>query len=276
MAPNDLSERRQHQRHRVFRIEVKVATASAFRASYLRDVSAGGIFVRSHKPLPQGTRVVIELGVAGTLPLRIPGEVVRLEANGFGVRFDALTDEQQLGLNALVAANTAPPPAPEAEDLHSVRLQLAEAHGEIEAYEQSLANAREHEMEAVQRAERAELERELFERTTRELTAKLAAVEAERSRLTQVLQSTQARLTTLDAEHRGLETERSQAQKVSQALEGELERLRFEFSTQRFDEARRELQELTEQLSDEKLKNMALQRALERFAAMGGKVGLNG
>lgn len=257
---------------------MKVATASAFRASYLRDVSAGGIFVRSQKPLPQGTRVVVELEVAGTPPLRIPGEVVRLETTGFGVRFDALTGEQQFGLNALVAANAAPAPTPArtVDDIHAVRLQLAEAHGEIEAYEQSLANAREHEMEAVQRAERAELERELFERTTRELTAKLAAVEAERSRLTQVLQTTQARLATLDAEHRGLESERSQAQKVSQALEGELERLRFDSSTQRFEETRRELHELTEQLSDEKLKNMALQRALERFAAMGGKVGLNG
>jgi Tfp pilus assembly protein PilZ len=293
VAANDSPERRQHERHRVFRIEVKVATTSAFRASYLRDVSSGGIFVRSQKPLPKGTRVVVELGVASTPPLRIPGEVVRLEPTGFGVRFDELTREQQLGVNALVAMAAAPKPA--GDDLETLRKRLAEAEGQIEGYEQALATAREHEMEVVQRAEHAEFERTLFEKKSRELSDTLAIVEAERSRLAQSLQVTTTRLLALDADQRAwrakqrlgedgrrdelvarLETERDQAQKVSQALESELERLRTELSAQTLDETRRELKVVTEELSDEKLKNMALQRAFGRFVAMGGKHGVNG
>ena len=299
------SERRQHSRHRVFRIEVKVATQDAFRASYLRDVSRGGIFVRSRKPLLATTRVVVELNVAGGPVLQIPGEVVRVEPVGFGVRFDALTAAQQEGLATLIAGARDESPG---QDLSKLHAQLAEARGEIEAYEQSLAAAREAEMEAILRAETAEFERGLLAETAHELTTKLAAVDAERLRLSDLLRVTGARLAALDEEARArradeqhhaeerkqgadssqahekelrelearLAREQEQAAKLSRALEGELERLPREAASQGLDEMRSELQELTEQLDDEKLKTMALQRALERFASMGGTVRVGG
>jgi uncharacterized protein (TIGR02266 family) len=226
-------ERRAAVRHRVFRIEVRVASLDSFRASYLRDVSTGGLFVRSAKPLPVGTRVMVQLTLAALEPVALPGEVVRLEPTGFGVRFSTLDEKQQTSLDALLAsveptlARVAATTWRQTADQTAVlSAQLAEARGAIEGYEQTLARLRESEMEAVMRAELAEFERTVLVEGMKELTARVASLEHEKLR-------------------QGLDDDEVQA-------------------------LRHEAQKLSQSVDEERLKTLAVQRALERFLAMGG------
>lgn len=271
-------ERRQHERQKTYRVEVKVASPEAFRASYLRDVSSGGLFVRSARPLPVGTRVVVQLSVASRLAT-LPGSVVRVEAGaGFGVRFDALSEEQRGAIAALIA---------EHQERHSDAghvTSLAEAKGVIEAYEQALATLREELSEATERAETAVFERSVLVDHVREIEASLKARVEDHVRLSGVLIATRERLTLLETR---LRTESTQHQTQLQDARGQLEResaLRrdLELELERLRSAlagnpetarlRDEMKELSSQLDDERLKAMALQRALERFVAMGGQI----
>src|SRR5688572_17332259 len=72
---------------------VRVSTRDRFRSSYLKDVSEGGIFVRTEKPLVVGAEVVVDLLPPGwASPLRLKGQVVRTQtdpgAAGMGVKFE--------------------------------------------------------------------------------------------------------------------------------------------------------------------------------------------
>jgi Tfp pilus assembly protein PilZ len=274
-------ERRAAVRHRVFRIEVRVATFDSFRASYLRDVSTGGLFVRSAKPLPVGTKVMVQLKLASLDPVALPGVVVRLEPNGFGVRFSMLNAAQQASLDALLAhvqPPSLPTPVPMASspsvlaaDLAaSLSAELAEAKGAIEAYEQTLALLREAEMEAVQRAEAAEHERRVLVDGMKELTARVAALEAERASLQTIVSTSQALLQN-EREVAKSALARSEAERASlQQLETELETLRASLGNEEVQALRREAQNLSQMVDEERLKALAMQRALERFVAMGG------
>ncbi len=274
-------ERRAAVRHRVFRIEVRVATFDSFRASYLRDVSTGGLFVRSAKPLPVGTKVMVQLKLAALEPVALPGVVVRLEATGFGVRFSALNAAQQSSLEALLNLVQSPPlptPAPmasspsaeAAEQSANLSAQLAEAKGAIEAYEQTLALLREAEMEAVMRAETAELERRVLVDGMKELSARVASLEAERASL-QTIVSTSQHLLQKEREVAKSAVARSEAEHAAlQQLESELETLRASLGNEEVQALRREAQNLSQMVDEERLKALAMQRALERFIAMGG------
>jgi uncharacterized protein (TIGR02266 family) len=171
-------ERRQHHRHKTWRVEVKVATPEAFRSSYLRDVSAGGLFVRSRTPLPIGSRVAVVLDVDGR-ELRLSGTVVRHEPAGFGVRFDALDDEKRLQLEALAASSRT--------SAISAVADLAEARGIIEAYEENLAALREAETAAVQRAELAAFECTVLQEHLQRVQRALDEALAENARLARAL-----------------------------------------------------------------------------------------
>lgn len=243
-------ERRAHERHRVFRVEVRVATPESFRASYLKDLSRGGFFVRSAKPLPVGARVAVHLVVVDRPPLALTGVVVRHAPGGFGVKLDAPPPAQREALDALIREVVDAPP----EDLATA---LAEARGSIEAYEETLALLRESEAEAHQRAEQLELERRVLADGVRDLSEKLARLRNERATLTSLLTESRALLMKHAAPPQAAVPEQSEQLRE---LTAECERLRAE------------LQDATAQLDDERLKAMALQRALERFAAMGGTI----
>src|SRR5262252_6010091 len=91
-------DRRQHDRVRAPRILVRVPSIDKFRAHYLRDLSAGGLFIRTEKILPVGTEVDIELVPPGldrplTLHARVArtvdDEPARLAGTlGIGVQFE--------------------------------------------------------------------------------------------------------------------------------------------------------------------------------------------
>lgn len=296
-------DRRQHQRQRTYRVEVKLATPELFRASYLKDVSHGGIFVRSQKPLAIGTRVVIQLVVAERIAA-LPGVVARVqEGMGFGVKFDDLTPEQRADVDALISQHQEP--SPEAE----VEAKLAEAQGIIEAYEQTLAGLREELSEATERADHASFERQVLADHARDLEAKLQTQLKDNARLTDVLRASEERLKALEKEvtRRVLEDKKRQAEldqakgvihkrsaevqqleadfarrleerdkresELRNGLDAELKAVRAALTKEpEIAKLRDEMRELSSQLDDERLKALALQRALERFVAMGGNI----
>ena len=315
-----MENRRQHTRHKVFRFEVKVASRETFRASYLRDLSEGGLFVRSQKPMPMGAQVAIELSPPDGGPLKLTGTVVRIEppdaeqkGGGFGVKFDDLDAATTDALHAALRAYEEPPvdQAPTAEDVFLLRTQLADAHGAIEAYEETIALLRESEMEAVSKLEAAELDRATLARVAAELDLRALELEHERTRLHESLAGMQAQLEAMEEEAERLrhqsssfdeemiaaremmqntraehDVERDQAvaqvrekakreQEASVAqrarLESELLELRQQLSAEGLHDMRSELRRLTGELDDEKLKSMSLEKALERFKNMGGR-----
>ncbi len=303
------SERREHVRQKVSRVEVRVATRESLRASYLRDLSMGGLFVRSRQPLPEGTPVVIELSVEAESPLRLRGEVVRQErlpdgtARGFGVRFSMVDLETTQALESILAAHREPE-----TDGPAVGTQLAEARGTIEALEEAMALLREREMELAQRLETADAERGVLMSVAHELQGRVQHLEAERTSLranveallgrlakgegeASSLRETSARITAelmvarttaskTVSEHQAivgriaaeLEVESERSAALQRAFEGEVEALRAQLEAKDEGALRGELQDLSAQLDDERLKSMALERALQRFVAMGGMI----
>jgi uncharacterized protein (TIGR02266 family) len=275
-----LDNRRLHTRHKVYRIEVKVASVDSFRASYLRDLSQGGLFVRSRQPLEIGTVVTLELHIPDEeLPLALSGTVARVEAQGFGVKFNELDLTAKAKLDKILrrfdpgADTESHPVAPLPADLQT---QLSEAQGHIEAYEMMLSHLRESESEAQIRAQTVESERDLLADAARELTLQVQKFEAERLRMTEAGEVMKLHLLAMERELTALRLARAtpdpkegREATLRLRLEAEVARLRGELEQSDLGQMRRELQELLGQLEDEKLKTMAMQNALERFMSKG-------
>lgn len=287
-----------------------MASAEAFRASYLRDLSMGGLFVRSKQPLAKGTQVVVELVVQDQAPVRLRGEVMRQEhgpdgtARGFGVQFSMVDAETKAALEEIMRLHrqlVTPPPSTEKAQLET---QLAEARGTIEAYEENMALIRQSEAEAHQQLEAAHAERELLAKASQELQARVKALEAERAQLQadvaalveglskgdselNVLHQTTARLAaelkaTRSAQTNGeeavnrlmaeFEIEAQRAAALKAELDAEVRSLKEQLAQKDDARLRAELQEAAAALDDERLKSMALERALQRFVQMGGVI----
>ncbi len=268
-------ELRTGQRRELLGLEVRVATIDSFRATYLRDVSSGGLFVRSARPLAIDSQVVVQLTLASLAPVSLPGVVVRHEPGGFGVRLSALEAEQRAGLEALLRSvqPTASSPSSAGAPREAVlQTELAEARGAIEAYEQTLALLREAEMDAVMRAEQAELERSVLVVGMKDLSARVSALEQERASLQTLVATTQG-LLQKERELVRTTVTRNETERASlRQLEAELEALRRSLSNEELQGLRREVQTLAQLADEERLKALAMQRALERFVSMGGSV----
>lgn len=291
------AERREHERKKVLKVEVRVASTEAFRASYLRDLSLGGLFVRSKKPLPLGTAVVIELLVATLEPVRLHGDVVRLENDkdgqprGFGVKFSDVDEATQTSLQAIIAAASAPVTPPPQAEASTLAAELAELRGTVEAYEEMMASMHERETEYAEKIESLRAERKLLNNVAGELQARVKLLETERKSLDAKIEHLVAELAKHQSENQAikdtshrlalelksnlaleLESTSAAAEEHRKALEEEIKALRQQLDDENSARMRSELQELSAQLDEERLKSMALQRALERFSAMGGVV----
>ncbi|MFT3841234.1 MAG: PilZ domain-containing protein [Myxococcaceae bacterium] len=302
-------ERRAHERHRVFRLGVKVATRDAFRASYLRDLSEGGLFVRSQHPLPLGSQVAIELAPPNHPVLSLLGKVVRREDTGFGVQFGDLDPAVKAAIDALLAEYQEAPSPTEA-DSTALIAEIADLKGSVEAYEEELARLRESETALLEKLELSEAEKKVLEDVVTGLQSKAEELEYERAKMTALLSEAADQVTRLQAEAvtegqraNDLANEMAASKEMFQELKAEhakdvkrqLEELRVRSkkeldaaTTQRaalmaelrtmqqqlqdgaFTKLRDELRDVSSQLDEEKMKTMALQKALERFVAMGG------
>lgn len=255
------AERREHVRQRVSRVEVRVASREALQASYLRDLSLGGLFVRSKQPLPTATEVVIELTVAGGSPTRLRGVVVRHEhgddgaPRGFGVQFSTVDAETRAALELLLAEHQTPEPPSGADEM-----ELAELRGTLEAYEESLALLRESEMQLAQRLESTEAERGVLEHVAGELQARVAELETDREGLKQVvdrlaqegsaLERVKSETAKLRAELEAQRRESLHSGLELEAVKDDAERLRSELAEAQT--AQQELEALRSQLAEAK------------------------
>jgi uncharacterized protein (TIGR02266 family) len=87
-----MSEKRQHLRMPVS-LKVAYRTRDALQKDLVTDLSPGGLFVRTSKPLPIGTEVELEVSIAEEEPpIRVRGRVVWLrgEKEGMGIQFTGL------------------------------------------------------------------------------------------------------------------------------------------------------------------------------------------
>jgi uncharacterized protein (TIGR02266 family) len=144
---------------------VRISTAERFRAAYLRDLSEGGLFIKTDRPLPLGREVVIDLLPPGfTVPLRLAATVVRQgepNAPGMGVRFGELEVSIKEALRALISsyeqaavAPSVPAQAPVStnRDLEALLEQYAILKNDLEARDKELATERGRHDEASHRA----------------------------------------------------------------------------------------------------------------------------
>jgi len=84
-------EHREHVRAPI-QLRVDYKKLNSFFADYTRNISKGGTFIRTRKPMPAGTRFVFNLTVPSCpAPFSLSGEVVHAvmqgEGAGMGIRF---------------------------------------------------------------------------------------------------------------------------------------------------------------------------------------------
>ncbi len=111
-----MSDDRRFEERAPITLEVQYKRLNTFFADYTRNISRGGTFIRTNKPLPIGTEFVFVL----VLPESATGEPTKVELSGvvrwvvppeegtddkpagMGIRFVFQDDEQRAGVEALV------------------------------------------------------------------------------------------------------------------------------------------------------------------------------
>ncbi|MBN2360618.1 MAG: PilZ domain-containing protein [Deltaproteobacteria bacterium] len=100
------ADRRQHARVPYGAwVTLKAGKSKSFCLA--RDLSLGGVFLRSQKPPPMGSKVQLVLVVEGERePIKLKAHVVRQSEaeGGFAVRFDSMSEEAAAHLLTLVQA----------------------------------------------------------------------------------------------------------------------------------------------------------------------------
>jgi type IV pilus assembly protein PilZ len=93
------AELRHHPRAPI-ELKVDYKKMNSFFADYTKNISKGGTFIKTKKPLPVGTRFLFKLSVPKReSPFELLGEVVWSKAegedSGMGIRFIYSTDQQR-------------------------------------------------------------------------------------------------------------------------------------------------------------------------------------
>lgn len=99
-------EQRQHLRAPI-ELKVDYKKLNSFFADYTKNISKGGTFIKTKKPLPIGTRFLFKLTVPRRDdPFELLGEVVWSKADGeepgMGIRFIYTDDAQRGAFEAVV------------------------------------------------------------------------------------------------------------------------------------------------------------------------------
>ena len=105
------------RRHTRRTIELRVYHESEHSLRYdeCEDLSVGGIFVRTEKPLAEGTSVFLEIEMPGTdgRPIKVMGEVMWVvrkdekklsrKSPGMGIRFNQISEEDRRAIRKFLA-----------------------------------------------------------------------------------------------------------------------------------------------------------------------------
>lgn len=103
-----LVERRREPRTPV-NIRIDYQTVDAFFSEFASNINQGGLYIKTTKPLPPGTRLTLQflLPNRGT-PIQVDGEVVWVNERttkginpGMGIRFEELDGEVKAQINLL-------------------------------------------------------------------------------------------------------------------------------------------------------------------------------
>jgi type IV pilus assembly protein PilZ len=105
------ADRRNNDRHTI-ELKVEYKRLNTFFADYTKNISKGGTFIRTDKPLDLGTEFVFALGIPQLdEPMRLRGRVVwtvpteratREAPAGMGIRFQYANDEERLATEEIV------------------------------------------------------------------------------------------------------------------------------------------------------------------------------
>jgi type IV pilus assembly protein PilZ len=101
-----MPEHRQHPRAPI-ELEIAYQRMNSFFVDYTRNVSKGGMFVRTSRPPPVGTRFLFRLEIPGQAErLQLTGEVVHItpegDEAGMGLRFVWSGDAEREAFEAAV------------------------------------------------------------------------------------------------------------------------------------------------------------------------------
>ena len=101
-------EAREHARAPI-ELKVDYKKLNSFFADYTKNISKGGTFIKTKKPLPIGTRFLFKLSVPQRpAPFELLGEVVWATSEGdeagMGIKFVYTTDTQRSDFEGVVEA----------------------------------------------------------------------------------------------------------------------------------------------------------------------------
>ncbi len=101
-----MPDQREHARAPI-ELKVDYKKLNSFFADYTKNISKGGTFIKTRKPLPVGTRFIFRLTVPGRpLPFELNGEVVHASPSGddagMGIRFVWVADGDRRAFEQVV------------------------------------------------------------------------------------------------------------------------------------------------------------------------------
>ena len=97
-----LANKREHER-KPFPMVIDYSTDGRLYKDFIKDISAGGVFIETHMPFSVGH----EVSLSFPLPryqkyIKIAGEVVRIAAQGIGVKFKVANQDQEVTIESLL------------------------------------------------------------------------------------------------------------------------------------------------------------------------------
>lgn len=98
------------QRRTLVSIEIELEWLSLRRIARITDISIGGCFINSLKPIPAGERIAFRIKAGEDIDITVNGEVVYVYTGlGFGVRFVDLTDADRLLVEHIILMHNGDP-----------------------------------------------------------------------------------------------------------------------------------------------------------------------
>ena len=229
------AENRKAPRVNVPHVLVKISSRDRFRSSYLKDLSEGGLFVKTEKALAMGSELVIDLLPPGwTDTLRLKCVVVRSQNTpgnaGMAVRFENNEEASMEVLRALVNdyQSGASPPEIRPEDSQD---QLQKVLGQIAVLKNTLEK-RDAELHS-ERSKREETSKRVAVLTAELEISKSAAAGAAPDDGSSRLKELETELATSQHEEMELRTRLAEVEGEVEAFKHELETLEQDDSTSR-------------------------------------------
>ncbi len=111
------------------RARVAYASDQELAADWIENLSHGGAFVRTPGPLPEGTEVVLELGLPDGARLEARGIVAFVNTKGMGIRFVLSPDQDEVLSAAIARISARPRRALVVDDDALIRMVLSDALG---------------------------------------------------------------------------------------------------------------------------------------------------